>query len=172
MTGAREIAARSKGRRKVEQRRANRRPLCKRVREGEKRGLRGRDLAERGAKRRKCRIMHPAGRRSTGRKWRSGFGQALEAGPPAEGVARIRRMSGRCPKTGFGFARRPFRARRSAAGGVVAGRLASDFIQEGASPFSSRVGNVLPPMGRGRSASGTAQGCRRGIVRPLRGSAA
>ena len=36
---------------------AKRRPVCKRVREGEKRGLRVRDLAERGAKRRDFRII-------------------------------------------------------------------------------------------------------------------
>lgn len=173
MTGAREIAARSKGRRKVERRRTKRRPVCKRVLERGERGMRGRYLAERGAKRRECRIMHSAGRRNAGRKWRSDFGQALEAGPPAEGVARIRaRTAFLTPASVWCFAAAFPRASFSRRVHCRRERRASDSIQEGAAPFSPRVGNVLPPMGHGRSAPGMAQGCRRGIVRPLRGSAA
>lgn len=111
-----------------------------------------------------------SGRRNAGRKWRSGFGQPLEAGPPAEGVARIRARTG-IPDAGlrFGFARRPSCARCSAAGCMVAGRGARRI------PFRKAQRRSLPASAMfclrwsAAFSAGTAQGCRRGIVRPLRG---
>ena len=126
----------------------------------------------RGAKRRKCRIISLA----------AGGTQVGNCDLASASLQKWAACGGRCPDSrkngipdaGFGFVfRRGLPARVVQPPGALPSREARVGFHSGRrSAVLAPVGNVLPPMGRGRSASGTAQGCRRGIVRPLRGSAA